>query len=144
MSSSFRRSGQTSRPQKSKDSVSTATSRINHETRSDDDGSSVSISGSTDADISPAEDHSSAGSAVIPAATVLRHRGTKPWTGGSSLTSCGLRELDGILGSGQPLGTCILLEEDRYTDLCHVLARYWAAEVSFHINSVPIFNGCES
>lgn len=59
-------------------------------------------------------------------------RGTKPWVGGSYLTSCGLRELDGIIGGGQPIGSCMLLEEDRYTDLCHILARYWAAEVSVH------------
>ncbi len=59
-------------------------------------------------------------------------RGTKPWVGGSYLTSCGLRELDGIIGGGQPIGSCLLLEEDRYTDLCHILARYWAAEVSVH------------
>lgn len=57
-------------------------------------------------------------------------RGTKPWVGGSYLTSCGIRELDGIIGGGQPIGSCLLLEEDRYTDLCHILARYWAAEVS--------------
>lgn len=56
-------------------------------------------------------------------------RGTKPWTGGSYLTSCGLREWDGILGGGQPIGSTVVLEEDRYSDLCLTLAKYWAAEV---------------
>jgi hypothetical protein len=56
-------------------------------------------------------------------------RGTKPWTGGSYLTSCGLREWDSILGGGQPVGSSVVLEEDRYSDLCLTLARYWAAEV---------------
>ena len=98
-------------------------------------GDSASISGPHNVDKTPVEVDTHARAAVIPAAAVFRHRGTKPWTGGSSLTSCGLRELDGILGGGQPLGTCILLEEDRYTDLCLVLSRYWAAEVRVQMNS---------
>ena len=57
-------------------------------------------------------------------------RGTKPWTGGITLTSSGLRDLDNILGGGQPLGTCILIEEDRWTEsLSSSLVRYWCAEV---------------
>jgi len=61
--------------------------------------------------------------------TVLKRRGTKPWVGGLTLTSTGLRELDAICGGGQPLGTAILVEEDRWTqDLGIALARYWAAE----------------
>jgi hypothetical protein len=64
-------------------------------------------------------------------ATVLERKGTKPWIGGITLTSTGLRDLDSIVGGGQPLGTAILLEEDRWTqDLALALARYWSAEVS--------------
>jgi hypothetical protein len=64
------------------------------------------------------------------ASSVIGLSGTKPWTGGITLTSVGLRELDAILGGGQPLGTCILLEEDRWTrDLGTCLAKYWCAEV---------------
>lgn len=56
-------------------------------------------------------------------------KGTKPWTGGVTLTSVGLRDLDTILGGGQPLGTCVLVEQDRLTpDLALVLCRYWCAE----------------
>jgi len=45
------------------------------------------------------------------------------------LTSMGLNDLDTILGGGQPLGTCILLREDRWTsDLARSLVKYWAAE----------------
>ena len=63
--------------------------------------------------------------------TVLERKGTKPWIGGITLTSTGLRDLDSIVGGGQPLGTAILLEEDRWTqDLALAIARYWAAEVS--------------
>ena len=61
---------------------------------------------------------------------VLVPRGCRPWTSGAYLTSTGLRELDGILGGGQPLGTAVLVEEDRWTsDLGLCLARYWCAEV---------------
>ena len=57
--------------------------------------------------------------------------GVKPWTGGIHLTSVGLNELDSLLGGGQPLGTCIFLEEDRWTrDLSLSLLKYWCAEVS--------------
>ncbi|KAI2511350.1 hypothetical protein MHU86_3132 [Fragilaria crotonensis] len=60
-------------------------------------------------------------------------RGTKPWTGGITLTSVGLRDLDTILGGGQPLGTCLLLDEDRWTrDLALCLIRYWCAEAVSH------------
>lgn len=63
--------------------------------------------------------------------TVLERIGTKPSKGGLTLTSSGLRELDAIIGGGQPLGTAILIEEDRWTqDLALALARYWSAEVN--------------
>jgi hypothetical protein len=56
--------------------------------------------------------------------------GTKPWTNGITLTSVGVRDVDSILGGGQPLGTCILVEEDRWTlDFGLSLVRYWCAEV---------------
>lgn len=62
--------------------------------------------------------------------TVLERVGTKPSKGGLTLTSTGLRELDAICGGGQPLGTAILIEEDRWTqDLALALTRYWSAEV---------------
>jgi len=55
--------------------------------------------------------------------------GVKPWTGGIHLTSVGLNDLDNLLGGGQPLGTCIFLEEDRWTrDLAYSLLKYWCAE----------------
>lgn len=62
--------------------------------------------------------------------SLLGARGVKPWTGGIHLTSVGLNDLDAILGGGQPLGTCILLQEDRWTrDLALSLVKYWCAEV---------------
>jgi PAXNEB protein len=60
---------------------------------------------------------------------VIQLPGTKPWTGGIRLTSTGLRELDALLGAGQPLGTCIYMEEDA-ANLATTLAKYWCAEVS--------------
>lgn len=61
----------------------------------------------------------------------IERPGTKPWIGGLSLTSSGLRDLDVILGGGQPMGTAILIEEDRWTqDLASASVRYWSAEVS--------------
>jgi len=66
----------------------------------------------------------------LPAApSIARLPGTKNWTGGLTLLSTGLREIDAILGGGQPLGTAILVEEDRLSfDLGMCLARYWGAE----------------
>ncbi|CAJ1950332.1 unnamed protein product [Cylindrotheca closterium] len=56
-------------------------------------------------------------------------QGVKPWTGGIHLTSVGLNQLDNVLGGGQPIGTCIFLEDDRWTrDLAHSLLKYWCAE----------------
>lgn len=59
--------------------------------------------------------------------------GTKPsTTSGVTFTSTGLRDLDQILSGGQPLGTCIWLEEDRWTcSLARCLVQYWCAEVRF-------------
>lgn len=63
------------------------------------------------------------------APAVFERVGTKPWIGGLTLTSSGLRELDAIYSGGQPLGTAILLEEDRWTqDLAMAIVRYWSAE----------------
>lgn len=63
-------------------------------------------------------------------ARVVSLKGTKPWTGGIHLTSSGLKDLDNILGGGIPLGTCIYLREDSWTEsLGRVLAKYWCAEV---------------
>eukprot|EP00548_Thalassiothrix_antarctica_P010294 CAMPEP_0194160218 /NCGR_PEP_ID=MMETSP0152-20130528/78269_1 /TAXON_ID=1049557 /ORGANISM="Thalassiothrix antarctica, Strain L6-D1" /LENGTH=445 /DNA_ID=CAMNT_0038869885 /DNA_START=14 /DNA_END=1351 /DNA_ORIENTATION=+ len=60
-------------------------------------------------------------------------RGTKPWTGGITLCSVGTRELDSILGGGQPVGTCLLLEEDRLTkESALSLIKYWCAEAVCH------------
>jgi hypothetical protein len=57
-------------------------------------------------------------------------KGVRPWQGGTYLTSVGLNDLDAILGGGQPLGTCIVVEEDRWVeDLALSLVRYWCAEV---------------
>ena len=71
-------------------------------------------------------------SSTVP--SLLGYRGVKPWAGGIHLTSSGLNDFDVILGGGQPLGTCILLREDRWTrDLAICLVKYWAAEVSFKI-----------
>jgi hypothetical protein len=62
--------------------------------------------------------------------SLLGLRGVKPWAGGIHLISSGLSDLDIILGGGQPLGTCLLLQEDRWTrDMALSLLRYWCAEV---------------
>ena len=82
----------------------------------------------------------SSGNSSISPHTVLERIGTKPSKGGLTLTSSGLRELDAIIGGGQPLGTAILVEEDRWTqDLALSLARYWCAEVSLSEASRHIF-----
>jgi hypothetical protein len=67
--------------------------------------------------------------APLVAPALARLPGTKNWTGGLTLISTGLREIDAILGGGQPLGTAVLVEEDRLSfDLGVCLARYWGAE----------------
>jgi hypothetical protein len=51
----------------------------------------------------------------------------------------GVRDVDAIFGGGQPLGTCVLLEEDRWTlDFGWSLVRYWCAEVS----QIKVFSVC--
>eukprot|EP00934_Nitzschia_sp_Nitz4_P004748 Nitzschia sp. Nitz4//scaffold323_size20210//8202//9623//NITZ4_008693-RA/size20210-snap-gene-0.2-mRNA-1//1//CDS//3329547870//4738//frame0 len=66
-------------------------------------------------------------------------RGVKAWTGGIHLTSVGVQDLDAILGGGQPLGTCIVLQEDRWTrDLALSLVKYWVAEAISQEQSVII------
>ena len=59
------------------------------------------------------------------------------------LLSTGLRELDNQLSAttghtgGQPLGTCLYLEEDRLgSDLALCVERYWCAEVRMEISDV--------
>ena len=80
------------------------------------------------------------GSSPAASGAVFERIGTKPWIGGLTLTSSGLRELDAIFGGGQPLGTWILMEEDRWTqDLTLALVRYWAAEVSQPCLRLTIF-----
>ena len=64
--------------------------------------------------------------------------GTRPWTGGQTLTSSGSREFDSLVlggggggggGGGQPLRTSVLIEEDRLADdLARCLCRTWCAE----------------
>jgi len=73
------------------------------------------------------------------ASTVLLP-GCKAWTSGTVLVSTGLRELDNQLAAttgntgGQPLRTCLYLEEDRLGDSASCLVRYWCAEVSGSTN----------
>lgn len=70
-------------------------------------------------------------------------KGTKPWTGGITLSSVGIRDLDSILGGGQPVGTCLLLEEDRWTrDSALSLVKYWCAEAVSHeqLLLIPTFH----
>jgi hypothetical protein len=65
--------------------------------------------------------------------------GTKPSAGGVTLTSSGLRDLDQLLSGGQPLGTCLLLEEDRWTrSLGLTLMKYWCAQVRFVVVVVVV------
>lgn len=87
----------------------------------------------------------SLGSSTIqsPSSSLLSAtRGIKAWTGGIHLTSVGLNDLDTILGGGQPLGTSILLQEDRWTrDLALSLLKYWVAEVSTIIRESSFRDG---
>lgn len=80
----------------------------------------------------PKDDTATPLEGAAAAGSMLGLAGTKSWTGGITLTSSGLRDLDTILGGGgQPLGTCILIEEDRWTcSLASAIVRYWCAEVS--------------
>ena len=75
---------------------------------------------------------------------LFRLKGVKPWQGGAYLTSVGLNDLDNIVGGGQILGTCILLEEDRLKsqDLAITLVKYWCAEAMSQEQHllVPLFS----
>jgi hypothetical protein len=74
---------------------------------------------------------SSSSSSLTATPSFATLQGVRPWwQGGTYLTSVGLHELDTILGGGQPLGTALLLEEDRFMyDLARSLTKYWCAEV---------------
>ena len=90
----------------------------------------------------PAADSSSSSTASSSStgssSALLLLPGTRAWTAGTVLVSTGLRELDNLLAAttgkntgGQPLGTCVYLEEDRLgTAAASCLVKYWCAEVS--------------
>lgn len=81
-----------------------------------------------------AKNASAKGGSVGSKPSLIGLPGIRPWTGGIHRTSMGLNDLDTILGGGQPLGTCILLQEDRWArDLAHSLVKYWLAEVSNNV-----------
>ena len=130
MSSSFRRPNRSisqTNNNNAKISVDTRTtsSSTNHHESGKHDVSSPSSSTSLSSSSSPLTSKSR---------IVLERIGTRPSKGGLTLTSSGLRDLDAIIGGGQPLGTAILIEEDRWTqDLALALTRYWAAEVRSYI-----------
>jgi len=62
--------------------------------------------------------------------------------GAQYVTSVGLNEWNALLGSGQPLGTLIWLEQDRFTDLAITLAKYWVSEGTAQGHQI-VFVGCE-
>ncbi len=132
MSSSFRRGGKKTLSSKNKgvrparaSSPSASFGRKTTATKT----SALPISGRATSSTSASFPGSSTNSSAP--SSVFERIGTKPWVGGLTLTSSGLRELDAIYGGGQPLGTAVLVEEDRWTqDLALALVRYWSAEVS--------------
>lgn len=68
-------------------------------------------------------------------------KGIKAWAGGIHLTSTGLNDLDSILGGGQPLGTSILIRQDRWTaDLASSLVKYWCAEVRYARKNLLVYS----
>ncbi|EFC49477.1 hypothetical protein NAEGRDRAFT_56696 [Naegleria gruberi] len=69
--------------------------------------------------------------------------GTKPSVhNGQLLVSSGLHDLDSIIGGGFPLGSLVLIEEDRYSEYCQNLMRYFLSEGVTNRHSVVcgIFN----
>ncbi|KAG7343710.1 PAXNEB domain containing protein [Nitzschia inconspicua] len=68
-------------------------------------------------------------SSILSFSSFATLSGVKPWQGGLYLTSTGLQDWDVLLGGGQPLGTALLLQQDRFTtDLAESLLKYWCAE----------------
>ena len=130
MSSSFRR------PNRSISQTNNNNAKISVDTRTT--SSSTNHHESVKHDVSSPSSSTSLSSSSSPLTSksriVLERIGTRPSKGGLTLTSSGLRDLDAIIGGGQPLGTAILIEEDRWTqDLALALTRYWAAEVRSYI-----------
>ena len=63
--------------------------------------------------------------------------GTKPSVhNGQLLVSSGLHDLDGIIGGGFPLGSLVLIEEDRFSEYCQHLMRYFLSEGMTNRHSV--------
>ncbi len=107
--------------------MSSSFRRANRSIQNNDTARTPTLQGRS---LNPSTTSQSTPSSVPITKTVLERIGTKPSKGGLTLTSSGLRELDAIIGGGQPLGTAILVEEDRWTqDLALALCRYWSAEV---------------
>ena len=109
MSSSFRRSGTNFKSTTFRKSINASKQRddyqFNQKKQNLDDSISLSPSWKgSKKDSNSSFNHNS------HSTSTFRRRGTKPWTGGLTLTSFGHREMDAIIGGGQPLGTTILLE----------------------------------
>ncbi|KAG2374600.1 hypothetical protein C9374_010619 [Naegleria lovaniensis] len=69
--------------------------------------------------------------------------GTKPSVhNGQLLVSSGLHDLDGIIGGGFPLGSLVLIEEDRFSEYCQHLMRYFLSEGMTNRHSIAcgLFN----
>ncbi|KAG7371474.1 PAXNEB domain containing protein [Nitzschia inconspicua] len=68
-------------------------------------------------------------SSILSSSSFATLSGVKPWQGGLYLTSTGLQDWDVLLGGGQPLGTALLLQQDRFTtNLAESLLKYWCSE----------------
>lgn len=56
-------------------------------------------------------------------------RGVKPWiNGGMGIISCGIRQLDDLIGGGFALGTASVVVSDTYSNYCKTLVSYNIAQ----------------
>jgi len=85
--------------------------------------------GGSTSSLSPEGTSRTAPSPSPSSSLLVGYQGVKAWTGGIHLTSVGLKDMDVIVGGGQPLGTCMWIQQDRWcVDLALSLVKYWTAE----------------
>ena len=92
-------------------------------------GGGLPTGGSTSTLSPSGTSNTASSSSSSSSASLIGYQGVKAWTGGIHLTSVGLKDLDVIVGGGQPLGTCMWIQQDRWcVDLALSLVKYWTAE----------------
>lgn len=65
--------------------------------------------------------------------------GTRVWLNGLLLSSTGCNSIDTLIGGGVPLNTCILIQQDKYTNIHDILLKYYLSDgIAYKHNIINI------